>query len=138
MYIHTSCCWHAWCGGHFAFCLYGLVRVLGMIFLVCRYCMYAYRYMYMYTHRYRCRYGGHFTVHCVTEIGAVVTDIVLPISMGETGVHGCVFGLEGSGFFLCTIHFTLHSAYCILRIVYCTLHTAYCMVCSVFAGVSVV
>ena len=100
--------------------------------------MYAYRYMYMYTHRYRCRYGGHFTVHCVTEIGAVVTDIMLPISMGETGVHGCVFGLGGSGFFLCTIHFTLHSAYCILRIVYCTLHTAYRMVCSVFAGVSVV
>ena len=40
------------------FCLYGLMRVLGMIFLVCRYCMYTYRYMwmYMYTHRYRYRY----------------------------------------------------------------------------------
>ena len=86
--------------------------------------MYAYRYMYMYTHRYRCRYGGHFTVHCVTEFGAVVTDIMLPISMGETGVHGCELGLEGSGFF---VHYTLHSSGCTLHSAHCTLHTAHCI-----------
>ena len=101
------------------------MHVLGMIFLVCRYCMYAYRYMYMYTHRYRCRYGGHFTVHCVTEIGAVVTDIVLPISMGETGVHGCVFGLEGSGVFF--VHYPFHSSLCIMHSAHCILHSAHCL-----------